>query len=95
MRWASGLIPFLRGVRNDDVSAFPWGRERIEPGAFSPLGDVILNRQHKRDIPLARTAGVTFQNSVPSSPPVDRVGTGENKSAEAQQTDGRLRRADG
>ena len=40
-----------------DVATFPWGHERIEPGAFAPLGDVILNRQHKRDTPLARTGG--------------------------------------
>ena len=40
-----------------DVAVFPWGRERIEAGAFAPVGDVILNRQHKRDLPLARTGG--------------------------------------
>lgn len=40
-----------------DEAVFPWGRERIEPGAFAPLGDVILNRQHDRKTPLARTGG--------------------------------------
>ena len=40
-----------------DEAVFPWGRERIEPGAFSPLGDVKLNRQHDRKTPLARTGG--------------------------------------
>ena len=40
-----------------DIAFFPWGQERIEPGAFSPLGDVILNRQHDRKTPLARTGG--------------------------------------
>lgn len=44
-------------IRYGDVAEFPWGRERIEPGAFAPLGDVILNRQHKRDLPIARTGG--------------------------------------
>ena len=40
-----------------DIAFFPWGQERIEPGAFSPLGDVILNRQHDRKTPPARTGG--------------------------------------
>ena len=40
-----------------DIAVFPWGRERIEAGAFAPLGDVILNRQHDRKTPLARTGG--------------------------------------
>ena len=40
-----------------DVAAFPWGRERIEAGAFLPLGDVVLNFQHDRGRPLARTGG--------------------------------------
>ena len=40
-----------------DEADFPWGRETIEPGAFAPLGDVILNRQHDRKTPLARTGG--------------------------------------
>ncbi|MDE0331473.1 MAG: HK97 family phage prohead protease [Nitrospinae bacterium] len=40
-----------------DEAVFSWGRERIEPGAFAPVGDVILNRQHDRKTPLARTGG--------------------------------------
>ena len=40
-----------------DEAVFPWGRERIEAGAFAPLGDVKLNRQHDRKTPLARTGG--------------------------------------
>ena len=40
-----------------DEAVFPWGLERVEPGAFLPLGDVILNRQHDRKTPLARTGG--------------------------------------
>ena len=33
------------------------GRERFEPMAFSPIGDSILNFQHVRHEPLARTGG--------------------------------------
>ena len=44
-------------VRFGDVAKLPWGEERIEAGAFSPLGDVILNTQHDRGRPLARTGG--------------------------------------
>ena len=44
-------------IRYGDIAEFPWGRERIQAGAFSPLGDVILNRQHDRKSPLARTNG--------------------------------------
>ena len=36
---------------------FPWGEETIQAGAFSPISDVILNRQHDRKTPLARTNG--------------------------------------
>ena len=39
------------------MASFAWGRERIEPGAFAPLGDAILNAQHDRTTPLARTDG--------------------------------------
>ena len=49
----------LRGVAVDygDVARLPFGRERIEAGAFAPIGDVILNASHDRSTPLARTAG--------------------------------------
>ena len=49
----------LRGtaVTYGDVATLPFGRERIEAGAFAPLGDVILNASHDRTAPLARTAG--------------------------------------
>ena len=40
-----------------DTAKLPWGNERIEAGAFNPLGDVLLNRQHERSAPLARTGG--------------------------------------
>ena len=51
-----------RGLGGDaviygDVAKLPWGNERIEVGAFHPLGDVLLNRQHERSAPLARTEG--------------------------------------
>ena len=42
-------------VRYGDVATLPWGSERIEVGAFAPIGDVILNNAHDRGRPLART----------------------------------------
>ena len=49
----------LRGVAvtYGDVASVPFGRERVEPGAFLPFGDVILNDGHQRTVPLARTGG--------------------------------------
>ena len=44
-------------VSYGDLAAVPFGRERIEPGAFTPIGDVILNAGHDRQAPLARTGG--------------------------------------
>ena len=45
-------------VQYGDLAQLPWGvEERIEPGAFQPLGDVILNAHHDRAAPLARTGG--------------------------------------
>ena len=44
-------------IRYGDAAILPWGRERIEPGAFAPIGDVILNASHDRTAPLARTGG--------------------------------------
>ena len=44
-------------VRYGDTARLPWGRERIEAGAFAPIGDVILNASHDRAAPLARTGG--------------------------------------
>ena len=46
-----------RAVRYGDIAKLPWGSERIEAGAFAPLGDVLLNAQHDRRTPLARTGG--------------------------------------
>ena len=46
-----------------DTARLPWGRERVEPGAFAPIGDVILNGHHDRQTPLARTgAGLTLDD---------------------------------
>ena len=44
-------------VRYGDTARLPWGRERIEAGAFAPVGDVILNASHERAAPLARSGG--------------------------------------
>ena len=47
-----------------DRASMPWGdEERFEPGAFGDLGvlDVILNVQHERGLPLARTQGGGLQ----------------------------------
>ena len=44
-------------VRYGDTARLPWGAERIEAGAFAPIGDVILNASHERSAPLARTGG--------------------------------------
>ena len=42
-----------------DTADLPWGRERFEPGAFGTLSraDVVLDMQHDRTKPLARTGG--------------------------------------
>ena len=52
-------------VRYGDKATLPWGEERIEPGAFQPLGDVVLNAHHDRQTPLARTdgAGLTLDDT--------------------------------
>ena len=44
-------------VRYGDLAQLPWGQERVEAGAFAPIGDVILNASHDRTAPLARTGG--------------------------------------
>ena len=45
-------------VRYGDTARLPWGRERIEAGAFAGgMADVILNASHERSTPLARTGG--------------------------------------
>ena len=47
-------------MRYGDVATLPWGdKERFEAGAFGEVGglDVILNVQHDRSQPIARTGG--------------------------------------
>lgn len=44
-------------VRYGDIASLPWGKEKFMSGAFGQIGDVILNRQHSRDRPVARTGG--------------------------------------
>ena len=52
-------------VRYGDTARLPWGRERVEAGAFAPVGDVILNAQHERAAPLARVgAGLTLDDTA-------------------------------
>ena len=53
-RSLSGIV-----VRYGDIAKLPWGEERIEPGSFTDIAsaDVVLNRQHNRAHPLARTGG--------------------------------------
>lgn len=48
-------------MRYGDIAVLPFGRERFEPGAFAPIGDVRLNLQHQRTVLLTRTgAGLTL-----------------------------------
>ena len=52
-------------VRYGDTARLPWGRERVEAGAFAPLGDVMLNAHHERAAPLARVgAGLTLDDTA-------------------------------
>ena len=47
-------------MRYGDTAKLPWGTsERFEPGAFGDVQglDIILNKQHDRTLPLARTGG--------------------------------------
>ena len=48
-----------RAIRYGDVAVLPFGKEVIDQGAFGDLAsaDVILNQQHDRGKPLARTGG--------------------------------------
>ena len=49
-----------RAMVYGDTATMPWGeKERFEPGAFGNLSnkDIILNQQHDRSVPLARTGG--------------------------------------
>ena len=46
-------------IRYGDVATLPFGKEVIDAGAFGNLedADLILNRQHDRGKPLARSGG--------------------------------------
>ena len=45
-------------IRYGDIATLPWGKERFEAGAFDVRdADIILNSQHDRKTPLARTGG--------------------------------------
>ena len=46
-------------IRYGDIATLPFGKEVIDAGAFGDLegADLILNRQHDRGKPLARTGG--------------------------------------
>ena len=52
--WVEGTaLPY--GAEADIAGLFT---ERVDPGAFKGgMGDVILNLQHRRDAPIARTDG--------------------------------------
>ena len=55
-------------IKYGDVAVLPWGKERIEPGAFGELGnaDIILDVNHVRDKCVARTngGGLTLRDSA-------------------------------
>ena len=57
-----------RAVRYGDVAILPFGSEVIDSGAFGDLddADLILNRQHDRGKPLARSGGggLTIEDSA-------------------------------
>ena len=53
----TGRVLSGTAIRYGDLATFPWGKEKVQAGAFSPIADVILNVQHDRARPLARTGG--------------------------------------
>lgn len=61
LRQGAGRTLEGTAVRYGDTAALPFGRERIEAGAFGSIGDVILNSQHDRQTPLARTGGAGLE----------------------------------
>ena len=54
-----GRVLVGTAIKYGDIATLPWGQERIEPGAFGSVlhTDAILNSQHDRSTPLARTGG--------------------------------------
>ena len=82
-------------IRFGDVATLPWGRERIEPGALD-FEDVILNLQHDRSMPLARTGGggmEVSQNEENLSLRAKMPGTSTGKDAQILLEKGILRGA--
>ena len=58
IRFTPGRMVEGTALRYGDVAEIGGGlRERFEPGAFAPVGDVVLNSSHDRTTPLARTGG--------------------------------------
>ena len=55
-------------VRYGSTASLPWGEERFEPGAFGDVSDIdaVLNRQHDRTAPLARTPDTMQLTDTPS-----------------------------
>ena len=56
-------------IRYGDVATLPFGTEEVAPGAFGNLesADLIANRMHNRDQPLARTGyGLSYENDQES-----------------------------
>ena len=53
----AGRVLSGTALRYGDLAQLPWGKERVQPGAFSPISDVVLNASHDRGRPLARTGG--------------------------------------
>lgn len=51
-------------IRYGDVATLPWGTEEFKAGAFTGrMEDIVANRMHQRDQPLARTgAGLTISD---------------------------------
>ena len=54
-----GRVLIGTAIKYGDVATLPFGKERIESGAFGSVThtDAILNAQHDRGTPLARTGG--------------------------------------
>ena len=59
IRFDGGRVVTGAAVVYGDEADLPWGRERFNRGAFGEIGavDAILNVQHSRSRPIARTGG--------------------------------------
>ena len=47
----AGRVLSGTALRYGDLAQLPWGKERVQPGAFSPISDVVLNASHDRADP--------------------------------------------